>query len=58
MVTAFAAQKTDKVPDRVPDKVPDKVPDSLTENQQKILKLLEQNETVSMSQIAEKPWIN
>jgi hypothetical protein len=50
MVTAFAAQKTDRVTDRVPD--------SLTENQQKILKLFEQNETVSMSQIAEKPRIN
>jgi len=35
------------------DKVPDKVPDNLTENQQKILKLIELNKMISMSQISE-----
>ena len=48
----------DKVPDKVSDKVPDKVPDSMTENQQKILKLIEQNKMISMSQIAENIGIS
>ena len=48
----------DKVPDKVSDKVPDKVPDSMTENQQKILKLIEQNKMISMSQLAENIGIS
>jgi len=43
---------------KVPDRVPDKVPDNLTENQQKILKLVAQNKTVSMSEMAENIGIS
>jgi len=49
---------SNKVPDKVPNKVPDKVPDNLTENQQKILKLVAQNKTVSMSKMAKNIGIS
>ena len=44
----------DKVPDKVPDRVGDKVPDFLTSNQQKILKELSTNGSMSMSELANK----
>ena len=49
---------TENTNSKVPDKVPDKVPNNLTENQQKILKLVAQNKTVSMSEIAENIGIS
>ena len=50
MVTFFFAQKADKVPD--------KVPDNLTENQQKIVELVAQSKTISMSEIADSIGIS
>ena len=44
--------------DKVPDKVPDKVLKNLSENQRKILQLVSENNTVSMSEMANKIGIS